>query len=341
MVNVYPKISIITATLNAVLVLEKCYKSLSEQDYPKEKIELLIGDGGSTDGTLEVAKKYGAKVFSNPLKTAEAGKVVALREATGDFIILIDSDNILPDKNWLKQMIEPLIEHPEAVGSEPRTYTWRKEDGFITRYCALIGMNDPIVSFLGNYDRLNLLTGMWTEIQHDEKDFPNYILATFDQRGMPTIGANGTVFRSDFLKSRVVGDYLFDIDILAKEIKTNKTVRFIKTKNGIIHSYCENDIAKFARKQRRRVKDYLYHQSQKARSVDSPFLKKTGMLTFIIYCVTILPLVYQSIKGYIIKKDTAWFFHPLACEITLVEYSFGILESKINNAEVSRENWKQ
>lgn len=337
----YPKISIITATLNAAGVLDDCYKSIAAQDYPKDKIELIIGDGGSTDSTLQIAQKYGAKVFSNPLKTAEAGKVVALQGVTGEYIALIDSDNILPDSQWLKQMIEPLTEHPEAVGSEPWSYTWRKNDGFITRYCALIGMNDPIVNFLGNYDRFNLLSNTWTQVIHQEQDFGTYILAQFDKRGIPTIGANGTVFRTEFLKSRVKGDYLFDIDIIAREINEVGKLIFIKTKNGIVHTYCESSISKFARKQRRRVKDYLFHQQKGSRAVKWERTNLKGYVKFLLYCVTVFPLVFQSIKGYFKKRDLAWFFHPLACEITLWEYGWGNIIGMFKRAEIDRSTWKQ
>ena len=192
-----PKVSVVIPTLNAVGVLGACLKSIRSQNYPADRLEIVIGDGGSTDGTLELAKKYGAKVVINKLKTAEAGKMVGLKATMGEYIALIDSDNILPDANWLNEMITPLLEHPEAVGSEPWKYTWRREDGFITRYCALIGMNDPLVHFLGNYDRINLLTGKWTEVPHEEKDLGEYLLVKFDKRGLPTIGANGTVFRAD------------------------------------------------------------------------------------------------------------------------------------------------
>jgi glycosyltransferase involved in cell wall biosynthesis len=145
----YPKISILIPTLNAENVLEDCLKSISIQDYPKELIEIIVADGGSTDNTGIAASKYSAIIIENPLVTAEAGKMAALKVSTGEYTALIDSDNILPDKNWLKQMIEPLLKHPEALGSEPIQYIWRKEDGFITRYCALIGMNDPVTFYFG------------------------------------------------------------------------------------------------------------------------------------------------------------------------------------------------
>ena len=37
-----------------------------------------------------------------------------------------------------------------------------RDDGYITCYCALLGMNDPICLFFGNYDRFNLITNKWT-----------------------------------------------------------------------------------------------------------------------------------------------------------------------------------
>lgn len=66
--NKLPTISILIPTLNAASVLEKCLRSITTQDYLKDKIEIIIADGGSTDKTLEIARKYGAKIYKNPLK---------------------------------------------------------------------------------------------------------------------------------------------------------------------------------------------------------------------------------------------------------------------------------
>ncbi|MFC1700109.1 glycosyltransferase family 2 protein [Patescibacteria group bacterium] len=343
-----PKISIAMPTLNSIKVLKACLDSITRQDYPKSRVEIIVADGGSTDGTIELAKKYGAKVFHNKLKTAEAGKVVAVKNTTGDFIGLIDSDNVLPTKNWFKQMIKPLLKHPKALGSEPWKYTWRKKDSFITRYSALIGMNDPFVHFLGNYDRFNLLTGKWTEVKREEKDYGKYILAKFNEDGgLPTIGANGAVFRADFLKKNINGDYLFDIDILSSYLQKKKEVTFIKVKNGIIHTFCEADIFKFAKKQRRRVRDFMFHKwlikDRYYKWYDKDIFGKEpwGMVKFILSCVTVVPLLYQALKGYLKKPDPAWFFHPLACEITLWEYGWGRVLSIFKKQELSRKGWKQ
>ena len=51
-----PKISVITVTLNAAHNLKKTLESITGQDYPD--LEIIVIDGGSTDGTVEVIKSF-------------------------------------------------------------------------------------------------------------------------------------------------------------------------------------------------------------------------------------------------------------------------------------------
>ena len=163
-----PTISIVIATLNAKRVLPLCLEAIKGQRYPKAKIEFCFGDGGSNDGTQALIRAalrgWRYRIGDNTkLKTGEAGKAVGFHLAHGTYIALIDSDNILPSRDWLKRMIEPLEADQRLIGSEPIEYTYRPSDPPLTRYCALMGMNDPLVYFLGNYDRKNVLSGKWTE----------------------------------------------------------------------------------------------------------------------------------------------------------------------------------
>ena len=140
------------------------------QDYPREKIEVIIVDGGSKDRSLDVAKEFDVdRILHNPLRTGEAGKALGVKVARNEIIAFIDSDNILPTSNWFRVMVEPFND-PEIVGSEPLFYTYRKNDPLITRYCSLIGMNDPLCLFVGNYDRYCLLTDRWTELNVMQQD---------------------------------------------------------------------------------------------------------------------------------------------------------------------------
>jgi len=52
----YPKISIVTPCYNSVNYIESTILSIIDQVYPN--IEYIIIDGGSTDGSVEIIKKY-------------------------------------------------------------------------------------------------------------------------------------------------------------------------------------------------------------------------------------------------------------------------------------------
>lgn len=344
--NSLSSISILIPTLNAASVLGACLQSIAEQDYPKDKIEIIIADGGSTDNTLSIANKLKGKseklkikILANPLRTGEAGKAVALRHAKGELVALVDSDNILPDKNWLKRMVEPFSD-PEIVGSEPWEFTYRKNDGFITRYCALLGMNDPLCHFLGNYDRLNALTGKWTSLPVKQEDKGGWLKVTLTPDTLPTIGANGTFLRKSRLGCVNTGAYFVDIDIIAK-LATKEPVKFAKVKTGIIHLYCGSSITTFIRKQRRRIKDYLYYKTSGQRAYPWQKQGENGILKFVLSCVTIILLFYQATRGYLRKPDCAWVFHPLACWLTLGIYGATIIESYFRVRPESREKWRQ
>ena len=322
-------------TLNAARTLEACLQSIARQDYPRNKIEIIIADGGSTDNTQGVVRNFQfsnpnfqIKMVSNPLKTAEAGKAATLKEASGDLVALIDSDNVLPDKNWLKRMTRPFGD-PQIIGAEPWRFTYRRTDNFIDRYCALIGMNDPLVMFLGNYDRINLLTGKWTELEIEQRHQASYLEIDLLPGLLPTIGANGAILRRKIFSLIPVKDYLFDIDVIYSlaQRKTSPVKKFAKVKTGIIHLYCGGSIIRFVHKQRRRVKDYLFYEKLGVRSYPWRVfgwqtMRGRGLIIFIFSCLTVLPLIFQSIRGYQKKKDVSWFFHPLACWLTLLIYGY-------------------
>lgn len=332
------KISILIPTLNAARVLEKCLKSIASQDYPKKKMEIIIADGGSVDKTLAIAKKYKAKIYKNPLKTGEVGKAVALREAQGELVALVDSDDVLPNKSWLKRMVEPFSDK-EILGAEPWEFTYRRKDSLVNRYCALIGANDPYCYFIGNYDKRSVLSGKWTGLNLDWKDKGQYLRVKIEKGLLPTIGANGTIWRTEVLKGAIGrSDYLFDTDIpylLAKE----KSFWFAKVKIGIIHLYCHS-VKDFYRKQKRRAKDFFYLESKKERSKTYQ-RQRNRQLYFIVSAMTILPLVVQTARGYLKKRDRAWFFHPIACWLTLWLYSSETIFSYSKKSQMKRGDWKQ
>lgn len=332
------EVSIIIPTLNSERTLEKCLKAIREQKYPQENIEIIVADGGSIDNTLKIAKKYNCNIVSNKLETGEAGKAVGLKKASKEIVCFIDSDNILPNRIWLQEMTFPFRDN-EIAGTEPLYYTWRKEDGYINRYCALMGMNDPLCFFLRNYDRYNYITKKWTEMPVKEMDKGKYIKIILNKKHLPTIGANGFLIRKKILKECPIKEYLFDIDVVYK-LSLKGINKYAKVKIGVIHLFCKN-IKTFTRKQRRRIRDFLYYQSLNTREYPWEKTNKIRIIKFILCTLLILPLFFQAIRGYLHKKDGAWFFHPLACVITLFVYTQEAFLSAVKIKKVNRKNWSQ
>ena len=123
-----PKISIVVITLNNQRTIEKCLQCIVSQNYPKNLVELLNVDGGSTDLTKGILKRYGFKVIESKIKrNAEAQRAIAIRKAKNNLIVSIDADNYLPTKQWIKQMIKPFIDDPEIIHAGTMHFRYSKK----------------------------------------------------------------------------------------------------------------------------------------------------------------------------------------------------------------------
>jgi len=108
----YPRISIITPSFNQGHFLEKTIKSVLNQNYPD--IEYIIIDGGSTDQSLDIIKKY-ERHLSYWVSEADNGQSHAfnkgLEHVSGDIIGWLNSDDIYLE-NCLFQVADYFNKHP-------------------------------------------------------------------------------------------------------------------------------------------------------------------------------------------------------------------------------------
>lgn len=108
-----PKITIVTPVKNSVNTLEKAIKSVIRQNYPN--LEYIILDGGSTDGTLEIIKKYENFITHWESKN-DGGNVMAyiegIKKATGEIIGFLNADDFYED-DVLNKVGEEFAKNPD------------------------------------------------------------------------------------------------------------------------------------------------------------------------------------------------------------------------------------
>jgi glycosyltransferase len=106
------KVSIITAVRNGAEIIEQCIKSVCDQSF--KNIEYIIIDGNSTDGTLEIIRKYQSKI-SNWVSEPDNGIYDALNKgmkmATGDIIGFLHADDFYANDIVIELVVSHMTKH--------------------------------------------------------------------------------------------------------------------------------------------------------------------------------------------------------------------------------------
>lgn len=95
--------SIIIPAHNEEKYLSSCLQSLVNQDFDKDKYEVIVVNNGSTDKTVAIAKKFRVRVVNEPQKGLVRARNTGLKKAKGKYIINLDADCRVP-QNWFLQI---------------------------------------------------------------------------------------------------------------------------------------------------------------------------------------------------------------------------------------------
>lgn len=222
--NVLPKISIVTPSFNQGEFIESTIRSVIGQGYPN--LEYIIIDGGSTDGTVEIIKKYEAQLtywISEPDKGQSDALNKGFSKATGELFYWINSDDYLV----------PNVLH--KIGR----YNWTKNLGAVVGIGHIINLNKQVIYTPKYYDPITTKDLFeW----NDGKDFMQPA-CFFTKTAWDNCGP---------LNSELY--FCMDVDLW---IKISKKFKIQRINEVIAHAYGHEEAKTTSEEDRMRLETYL------------------------------------------------------------------------------------
>ncbi len=136
-----PDISIVIATYNSGKILPLVLQSIKTQTYDRELIETIMVDGGSSDNTLNLGKKFGCRILVNPKGDPVNAKYLGYIKAKGKYIVFIDHDEVLLKKDSLEKKVNILENDKRVKAIFGGNYKNPPYYNFISQYISEFG--DP------------------------------------------------------------------------------------------------------------------------------------------------------------------------------------------------------
>jgi glycosyltransferase involved in cell wall biosynthesis len=322
-----PLVSFGIPTYNEERTIERCLESIFSQDYPRDRLEVIIIDDGSSDRTLEICARYPVRIirqnrsegriqaFEGASGGPECGRRVGVEAANGEFVVLFSADNELARRDWLAQMVKPVVEDGEIAGVRPPVLASR-EDSAINRYLAL--MQIPPLEFY-------LMWQLRPPVKVIAKD--GYFVEILASDCYPAeIGGNGSLLRKDaILKAGNVPANGSDIDLICHLVREGFT-KYAYVPEAVVYHHYVGSYWAFIKKLRGKVRWFLRYPRE------YPWLPRRRrdffeMLKWILFCSSFIgPLSH----GFRLRKkgDLAWLYHPFACLTQVLIYGACFLTSR-------------
>ena len=317
-----PKITFSLPTYNAAADLPRCLSSIRRQDYPEDKIEIIIADGGSEDNTVEIAKRFGVQIYHNERRLADYGAKIIAKNATGALFVIFAADNELGSDDWAQRVATIFTEHKDLAAIWGRIVSG-KDDPAINKYYALI-QNDPFAFFMNRNMKGYLKKASVEEIMGEKC----YI---FDvEKDRPLVwGANGLTYDFRLVKNIILRDeFIADNDVFQIMIENgHNRVAYMPSLETVHHTV--DSLGEWMTKLKRNFTKHLLDEME-ARNLNWVFVKnfKLRLVLWLIY--SLVPIfsfadaAYKAIKD----RNLYWMYHPLAAFAQSAVYIYLIASTK-------------
>lgn len=298
-----PKVTFAIVTLNEEARIARCLEAIAAQDYPKDKIELLLMDGGSSDRTVEIAKKYKVSFYFNEKKLAEPGLAKAYEKAKGDYMVFMAADNIVFDTQWTRKIVKPFIDDPKNVLASFSKAVNPFHDNVWNKY--LNEDTDPFNAFVyQNASHPDKFSKRYKTIYENA----DYVIYDYVPANFPLIAlAQCTVLKTGLKRKKE--SHFDDILPLIDIINDGGKIAFVKN-TGIYH-YSVRSFQDFAKKFKKRIYNSIKTNSYSSRESYISKERKFRRYLFLPYSFFIIFPLIDGITAAIRKHKFYLLLHPI------------------------------
>lgn len=131
------KISVVIPTLQEEKILDGILSQFTIDLKKRHNIELVISDGGSTDRTLEIARKYADVVVENKegiKQNISIGRNAGAHASSGDILVFINGDTLISNIDFFFTHLRKVIEIPNVKGITAPVYIYPDVETFADKF---------------------------------------------------------------------------------------------------------------------------------------------------------------------------------------------------------------
>jgi GT2 family glycosyltransferase len=103
-------VTVVVPVKNEAAAIEPTLRALLTQDYPRDRYEVIVADGGSEDATVPIVRRLQAefphlRLVFNPAGYSSAGRNTAIRHMRGDVAVIVDGHCVVPTRRYLHEVV--------------------------------------------------------------------------------------------------------------------------------------------------------------------------------------------------------------------------------------------
>ena len=126
MINSNKSVSIIIRTKNEAKWINSCLKAVKKQEFDQKKIQIIVLDNNSFDGTIDIVKKFDVKLikYNPPIYLPGHALNHAVKKAKHEIVVFLSAHCIPTSNKWLKKLINSFEEETAAVYGKQLPYSF-------------------------------------------------------------------------------------------------------------------------------------------------------------------------------------------------------------------------